>query len=72
MRNVYIRPRLIDDHDDARATVPDPVTGKPLAAAGEWKPLDQFWSRRLRDHDVEELTPPASAAPATDAVVNGD
>ena len=70
MKNVYVRPCRLDTVG-ATAIVPDPRTGKPLAAAGEWKPLDQFWSRRLRDRDVEEVTPPALAAPAAAAQVNG-
>lgn len=32
--------------------VRDPTTGKPLQAAGEPKPRNSYWLRRLRDGDV--------------------
>ncbi len=45
--------------------VPDPQQrGRPLAADGEWKPLDTYWAARLRDGDVVEKVPPAEPAPA--------
>jgi hypothetical protein len=34
--------------------VRDPVTRKPLADAGELKPRNSYWHRRLRDGDVIE------------------
>ncbi len=37
--------------------VRDPVTGKPLAAAGEAKELDAFWHRRIKAGDVVEVAP---------------
>lgn len=36
----------------ASLVVRDPVTRLPLAAGGEAKPLDTYWSRRLVDGDV--------------------
>lgn len=50
--NVFLRPRLIDGKP---AMVRDPASLVPLAAAGEWKPRDFFWERRLRDGDVIEV-----------------
>lgn len=36
--------------------VRDPATLKPLEAAGEWKPAEDFyWARRIRDGDVIEV-----------------
>lgn len=35
--------------------VKDPVTGKPLAEAGEKKPATTYWLRRLKDGDVTDL-----------------
>lgn len=46
--------------------VRDPITRQPLAAAGEPKPLDTYWARRLRDGDVRVQQP--AALPAVDAV----
>jgi len=56
MINVFVKPA-------PGMLVRDPVSMKPLDPTGEWKPRTQFWSRRLRDKDVEEATPPAAAAP---------
>lgn len=38
--------------------VRDPVTGNPLAAAGEYKPRNSYWLRRKKDGDVVAATPP--------------
>ncbi|MFG6462263.1 DUF2635 domain-containing protein [Roseateles sp. DXS20W] len=48
-------------------TVRDPITREPLPAAGELKPLNTYWSRRLVDQDVM-VAPglPASAGTADD------
>lgn len=35
--------------------VRDPDTGKPLPAAGDIKPKNSYWLRRLRDSDVVEV-----------------
>ena len=70
MQNVYVKPRV--DPPGAAVIIPDPAAGgRALTAEGDWKPLDQFWTRRLRDNDVEVATPPAIAAPASAAQVNG-
>ena len=62
MNNVFVRPRLIDGQP---ASLPDPQTGAPLAAAGEWKPRTAFWIRRIAQCDVIEGAPEvAAAAPA--------
>ncbi len=37
--------------------VRDPVTGKPLDAAGESKHLSPYWRRRLKAGDVIAATP---------------
>ncbi|WP_316234969.1 MULTISPECIES: DUF2635 domain-containing protein [unclassified Bradyrhizobium] len=59
MKNVFVKPAR--DADGNPMLVRDPQTMTPLDPAGEWKPLSQFWSRRLRDADVIE----AAASPAT-------
>lgn len=43
-----------------------PVSGQPLAADGEDKPLDTYWCRRLADGDVLRVEP-ESPAPARTA-----
>lgn len=53
MQNVFLKPAVAD------AVVRDPDTGKPLDAAGEWKELSPYWSRRIRDLDVEVAEHPA-------------
>lgn len=45
-------------------TVLDPVTYKPLPAEGAYKPLNNYWRRRIKDDDVTQGRPPAAAAPA--------
>ena len=50
----------------ASLVVRDPVTRLPLAAEGEAKPLDTYWSRRLVDGDVvivEQPPPPPASKP---------
>jgi len=37
----------------------DPISHKPLDAAGEWKPKSGYWRRRVRDGDA---TPKGVAA----------
>lgn len=47
----------------ADLVVRDPITRQPLAAEGEAKPLDTYWSRRLVDGDVVIVEqPPIKAA----------
>lgn len=60
--NVYLVPAR-DASGDAKV-VPDPMTGRPLDAGGENKPLDPYWRRRLIDGDVTQGSPPALSAPA--------
>lgn len=45
--------------------VKDPITMKLLDAAGEEKPVNAYWMRRLKDGDVREgqKPQPAHAAP---------
>ena len=63
MNNVYVRPCQIDGQP---AVLPDPQTGEPLAAGGEWKPRNAFWLRRIAQRDVIEGAPEvATAAPAS-------
>jgi hypothetical protein len=53
MSNVFIKPSVIEiEGEQVVALVRDPETGIPLDANGEWKPMSQFWARRLRDRDV--------------------
>jgi hypothetical protein len=61
MDNLFVRPRLIDGQP---AVLPDPQSGVPLAADGEWKPRTAFWLRRVAQKDVIEGKPVA-AAPAS-------
>lgn len=37
--------------------VRDPVSGAPLNADGEIKPMNSYWLRRKKDGDVVEATP---------------
>jgi len=53
MNNVFLKPRQVDGQP---VLVRDPQSGKPLDAGGEWKPLTQFWSRRLAQGDVVDGT----------------
>lgn len=74
MRNVFVRPvrlgdagEILSESDPAfdaasPVLVRDPASGKPLDKDGENKPLDEFWSRRIRDRDVEEPLSPAARA----------
>lgn len=60
MRNVFLKPAL-DDAGKSKV-VPDPQNDfRPLAGDGEWKPLTNYWVRRLRDGDVIETAAPAAA-----------
>jgi hypothetical protein len=61
MPNVFVKPVLIDGKP---AIVPDPVTRKPLAAGGEWKPQNQYWLRRVAQGDVIDATADQTAAQA--------
>lgn len=51
MTEIFVKP-AVDG-----AVVPDPVTHRPLAAAGEWKAANTYWHARLRDGDVIEAQP---------------
>ena len=52
--------------------VRDPVTRLPLDPAGEEKPLDDFWRRRLADRDVIDLGDVTAAGTASGNVVEDD
>lgn len=74
MQNVFVRPvrqndagEIVREGNPAFASAPnvivrDPVSGVLLARDGENKPHNDFWTRRLRDHDVEECLSPAARA----------
>jgi hypothetical protein len=68
MQNVFIKPAPMTDpvtKVPIARVVPDPQQGgRPLAATGEWKPLNSYWAARLRDDDVVEINPPLEPAPA--------
>jgi hypothetical protein len=67
MNNVFVKP-------NGPVIVRDPVTRKPLAAGGEWKPKNQFWVRRITQGDVIDATAAqtaAQAAPAKPAAPSG-
>lgn len=58
MSNIFIKPATIEIEGEAViAFVRDPETGIPLAHEGEWKSRSQYWTRRIRDHDVVETNP---------------
>lgn len=60
MENVFVKPAI--GADGKPVVVPDPQHGfRPLGADGGWKPRTNYWTRRLRDKDVIEATPPAEA-----------
>lgn len=44
-QNIFVKPI-------AGLIVLDPVTLRPLRPEGEWKPLTNYWVRRLRDNDA--------------------
>jgi hypothetical protein len=68
MTNIYIKPAPIEiEGETVIALVRDPQTLIPLAEGGEWKTKSQYWARRLRDRDVVEADPTASALVAADA-----
>lgn len=50
MTEFYIKPA------DQRL-VRDPVSGAPLNADGEYKPMNSYWLRRRKDGDVVEAAP---------------
>lgn len=58
---------LVTLRPKAGLRVPDPKTGKPIAAEGQRVRLDRYWLRRLRDGDVEpvEKPKPSRSTPAT-------
>lgn len=67
MKNVFVKPAPMTDPVTKKPiarVVPDPQQrGRPLAADGEWKPLNSYWAARLRDGDVIEAAPPPEPAP---------
>ncbi|ABQ38496.1 DUF2635 domain-containing protein [Bradyrhizobium sp. BTAi1] len=63
MENVYLKPAPADG--GGVVLVRDPASLKPLDAAGEWKPGNQYWTRRIRDKDVVVSSPPAATAVAS-------
>ncbi len=54
---MLIRPALDleSEIEGARLLVRDPFTMKLLANDGEEKPASEYWLRRLRDGDVEQV-----------------
>lgn len=65
MPNVFIKPATGPDGKPVRVPDPDFAFKQPLRTEGAWKERDDYWSRRLRDHDVVEATPPAEDKPAS-------
>lgn len=61
MRNVFLQPARAAD--GSPLLVRDPSSKAPLKPGGEWKTLNIFWTRRLRDRDVIEAAPPARTDP---------
>lgn len=59
MKKLYLKPA-------AGLKVPDPVTGKPLAAEGEEKPDTTYWRRRIKDGDVAIARAPKPAKEGKD------
>jgi Protein of unknown function (DUF2635) len=54
MANVFVKPI---NKDGKAVRVPDMANkGRPLAAGGEWKPLNQYWQRRIDQRDVIDAT----------------
>lgn len=53
----YVKPRLNEAGQPALVRQPD-RSWLPLPEEGAWVTLDEYWSRRLRDGDVVEATPP--------------
>lgn len=67
-KSIYLKPAPMagEDGQPIARVVPDPQQAfRPLAAEGEFKPLDAYWTRRLRDGDVVEIKaePPPPAFP---------
>lgn len=54
MTNAFLKPAQLAG--DEVALVRDPETMIPLAAAGEWKTISPFWTRRIRDKEVIDAT----------------
>lgn len=54
MDKFYIKPAT------DKIKVRDPRSGIALKAEGEWKPKDVYWTRRHKDGDVIETTPPTT------------
>lgn len=67
MENVYVKPAPAAA--GGVVLVRDPFSLKPLDEAGEWKPGNQYWTRRIRDKDVIVSSPPTAvtSAPAAPA-----
>jgi hypothetical protein len=68
MSNFYLKP--VRDAAGKSMLVRDPSSGKPLDPKGEWKPRNQFWTRRVLQRDAIEAEPesvaqaPSSPSPA--------
>jgi len=63
MDNVYLKPAPLAG--GGVALVRDPLSMKPLDADGEWKPKNQYWTRRIKDKDVIVSTPTEATAVAS-------
>jgi len=55
MQTIFLKPAV--GADLKPLLVPDPVSLRPLREEGEWKPLANYWIRRLRDGDVTAPEP---------------
>lgn len=60
LEKVFVKPAIEGQ------IVRDERSRKPLEQGGEWKPLTNYWVRRLRMKDVVK-TPPPSGGKATTA-----
>jgi len=56
---VFVKPGI--GADGQPFVIPNPATGRPLSADGEWVPNDRIARRRLHDRDWVEATPQSPA-----------
>jgi hypothetical protein len=60
----YVRPKRLAGNKHALVRIPG--SWVPLPRNGGWVTLDEYWSRRLRDGDVEETDPPKEGEEPTE------
>lgn len=59
MQTIFIKPAKDN------LIIRDPISSTPLAKAGETKPHNAYWSRRLKDGDVVKTTKPKKETRST-------